>query len=129
MERSSIAISIGAACFGIVIGYITYRTLVRKGAAVITDIAGVIAAIGGGTVTVWFDQSGGDSFAYYSMGLLGGMILYYLQFRSTNDKRTVADLLTYQTGPEPALTTPDMTTRDIDQDELAAVEQATGHNP
>jgi hypothetical protein len=124
MEHSSIAISIGAACFGIVIGYITYRTLVRKGAAVITDIAGVIAAIGGGTVTVWLDQSGGDSFAYYSMGLLGGMVLYYLQFRSTNDRRTVADLLTYQTGPRPSPSAPDTS-----EDDLEAIEEATGHNP
>lgn len=124
MERSSIAISIGAVCFGIVIGYITYRTLVRKGAAVITDIAGVIAAVGGGTVTVWFDQSGGDSFAYYSMGLLGGMILYYLQFRSTNDRQTVADLLTYQTGPKPS-----PAASGTSEDDQKAIEQATGHNP
>jgi hypothetical protein len=96
MERSSLAISIGAVCFGIVVGSITYRTLVRKGTAVITDIAGVIAAIGGGTVTVWFDQSGGDSFAYYSMGLLAGMVLYYVQFRSTNTREVVAGNLGFQ---------------------------------
>jgi hypothetical protein len=122
MERSSIAISIGSVCFGIVIGYITYRTLVRKGAAVITDIAGVIAAIGGGTVTVWFDQSGGDSFAYYSMGLLGGMVLYYMQFRFTNDKQAVATLLGREAEPE---TSP--TALETSEDDLAAIKRATGH--
>ena len=124
MERSSAVISAGAVCFGIVIGYITYRTLVRKGSAVITDIAGVIAAVGGGTVTVWFDQSGGDSFAYYSIGLLGGMILYYLQFLVTNNRKEVADLLTTQDGRMRAPAAPGGT-----PDERDAIEEATGHNP
>ena len=96
MQRSASAISIGSICFGIVIGYVTYRTLVRKGPAVITDIAGVIAAVGGGVVTVWFDKDEGDSFAYYSMGLLAGMVLYYVQFLATNGRKRGGELLTAQ---------------------------------
>jgi hypothetical protein len=126
MEHSSLAISIGAVCFGIVIGYITYRTLVRKGAAVITDIAGVIAAVGGGTVTIWFDQSGGDSFAYYSMGLLGGMVLYYLQFIATNPKKERARLLTSQEEYPQEEHTGEPGARNTTQDKRRRIEESTG---
>ena len=71
-------ISIGAVCFGIVVGFITYRTLVFKEGASIGDISAVVGAVGGGVVTVWSDQGGSDSFAWYSIGLLGGVLLYYL---------------------------------------------------
>jgi hypothetical protein len=48
--------------------------------------------------STWFDKAGGgDSFAYYSIGLLGGMILYYIQFLLTNDKEKAGELLTSQT--------------------------------
>lgn len=76
---STTVISVGAACFGIVIGYITYRTLARqKDGAALSDIAGVVAAIGGGTITVWFDRQGSDSFGWYSIGLLIGMATYLI---------------------------------------------------
>lgn len=42
---------------------------------------------------MWFDQSGGDRFAYYSIGLLAGMILYYVQFLITNGKRQATEML------------------------------------
>lgn len=71
-------ISIGAVCFGIVVGFITYRTLVFKEGASIGDISAVVGAVGGGVVTVWSDQGGSDSFAWYSIGLLVGVVLYYL---------------------------------------------------
>src|SRR4051794_15208547 len=78
MESSPTVISIGAVCFGLVVGFITYRTLVFKDGASISDISAVIAAVGGGAVAVWFDRAEGDSFAWYSIGLLGGLVLYYL---------------------------------------------------
>lgn len=89
MQSSPVIISIGAVCFGLVIGFIAYRTLVFKEGASVSDIAAVIAAIGGGAVSVWFDRANGDSFAWYSIGLLGGMILYYLHtsVRGTDDQR------------------------------------------
>ena len=52
MESSPTVLSVGATCFGIVVGYVTYRTLVRKSDAAISDLAAVIAAIGGGVVAV-----------------------------------------------------------------------------
>jgi hypothetical protein len=60
------------------VGFITYRTLVFKEGASISDISAVVGAVGGGVVTVWFDQAGGDSFAWYSIGLLGGLVIYYI---------------------------------------------------
>jgi hypothetical protein len=73
---SARVISIGAICFGVVIGYITYRTLARSDKASVSDIAAVVAAVGGGTVTTLFDRNGSDSFGWYAMGLLAGMALY-----------------------------------------------------
>jgi hypothetical protein len=126
MQRSASVISIGAICFGIVIGYVTYRTLVRKGPAVITDIAGVIAAVGGGVVTVWFDQAKGDSFAYYSMGLLAGMILYYVQFLVTNGKKRGGELLTAQVDEAEDMPISGTRSEDeLSEDELREIERRT----
>lgn len=93
MGNSPLVISIGAVCFGIVIGFIAYRTLVRKDSAAITDISAVVGAVGGGAVAVWFDRAEGDSFAWYSIGLLGGMVVYFIQYRILNGKLKSAENL------------------------------------
>ncbi len=70
-------IGFGSLCFGLVIGWVTYRTLRRReGAAVMSDISSVIAAVGGGTVTALFDTSA--SFAWYSIGLAVGFFAYFI---------------------------------------------------
>ena len=69
-------LSIGAICFGLVIGWITYRTLRRKteGAAM-SDLSSVIAAVGGGAITaIW----GGNTFESYSIGLAIGFFSYFI---------------------------------------------------
>jgi hypothetical protein len=77
MAQSGTVITIGAICFGVVVGYITYRTLARVTAgASVSDIASVIAAVGGGAVTVLFDPQESDAFGWYAIGLLMGMALY-----------------------------------------------------
>jgi hypothetical protein len=69
----------GSVCFGIVVGYITYRTLARTtDKAAITDLATVIGAVGGGAITTVYGPADGSLFAMYSIGLLGGMALYLL---------------------------------------------------
>jgi hypothetical protein len=69
--------NIGAACFGLVIGWVTYRTLRRKeGSAALSDLATVIAAVGGGVVTTLFKS--GELFGYYSIGLAIGFFLYFM---------------------------------------------------
>ncbi len=67
----------GAACFGFVIGWVTYRTLRRtSGAAALSDIATVLGAVGGAAVTTLFRSE--DLFASYSIGLAIGFIGYLI---------------------------------------------------
>jgi ABC-type Co2+ transport system permease subunit len=66
----------GAFCFGLVIGWVTYRTLRRQGETVaLSNIATVIAAVGGAAVTALFT---GELFAWYSIGLTVGFFLYLI---------------------------------------------------
>jgi hypothetical protein len=66
----------GAACFGIVIGWVTYRTLYKKTETDIGDIAAVIAAVGGGAVTSLF--KGGIIFGLYCIGLFIGFFAFFI---------------------------------------------------
>lgn len=97
--------SIGAVCFGITIGYVTYRTLVRMNNTSISDIAAVVAALGGGAITSTFDPAEGDAFAWYAIGLLGGMTLFLvlrLKFeRPGADGKLKPAVLGDQTPPRP----------------------------
>ena len=66
---------IGAACFGLVIGWITYRALRRReDQATLKDITVVVGALGGGAVTAIFQDT--RLFAWYSIGLAIGFFLY-----------------------------------------------------
>jgi O-antigen/teichoic acid export membrane protein len=66
---------VGAICFGIVIGWVTYRTLRRTSDAVkLSDIATVIGAVGGAAVTALYNQ--GHTFAWYAIGLAVGFFGY-----------------------------------------------------
>ena len=68
---------IGALCFGLVIGWVAYRTLRRQeGKAALSDIASVLGAVGGGVVTALFKTD--DMFGYYSIGLAIGFALYFI---------------------------------------------------
>jgi hypothetical protein len=68
--------AVGAGCFGFVIGWVTYRTLRRQAEKVgLSNIASVIGAVGGATVTGLFTA---DLFAWYSIGLTGGFFLYLI---------------------------------------------------
>ena len=68
---------LGPLCFGLVVGWITYRTLRRReGNPAISDIATVIGAVGGGTVVVLFKDA--TLFAWYSIGLAVGFFLYFI---------------------------------------------------
>jgi O-antigen/teichoic acid export membrane protein len=66
----------GAVAFGLVIGWITYRTLRRSGeSAGISDIAAVIGAVGGATVTGLFEAA---AFSAYAIGLAIGFFGYFI---------------------------------------------------
>jgi hypothetical protein len=68
---------VGALAFGIVIGWVTYRTLRRRTDAVgLSDIATVIGAVGGAAVTTLFDTD--DLFGAYCIGLFIGFFVYLI---------------------------------------------------
>lgn len=68
---------VGAAFFGAVIGWITYRTLRRKeGTAALSDIATVLGAVGGATVVALFKTP--ELFGAYSIGLAIGFFGYLI---------------------------------------------------
>ncbi|GAP53673.1 hypothetical protein AHiyo6_02380 [Arthrobacter sp. Hiyo6] len=68
---------VGAVAFGLVIGWVTYRTLRRtKEAVSLSNIASVIAAVGGAAVTTLFAT--GDTFGWYSIGLAVGFFGYLI---------------------------------------------------
>ena len=67
----------GPICFGLVIGWVTYRSLRRRqGVSLLTDIATVLGAIGGAAVTALFKTE--DSFGLYSIGLAVGFFAYFI---------------------------------------------------
>jgi len=68
--------SFGPFCFGLVIGWVTYRTLRRKADGVaLGDIAAVIGSVGGATVVALFKS---DAFDGYCIGLAVGFFAYFL---------------------------------------------------
>ncbi len=84
MGSSRIVMSVGAFCFGAAVGYITYRTLVRTEKSNVSDIATVVGAVGGAAVTGLFDPQHGDTFGWYSIGLITGIAAFFLLFLVLN---------------------------------------------
>ena len=83
----------GALVFGAVVGFITYRTLVRTvDKAAGTDLATVLGAIGGGAVTKLYDPSG-RPFAWYAIGLGAGMALFFVVYWALNGKAALAKVM------------------------------------
>lgn len=103
----------GAFWFGAVIGYITYRTLQHKSESGISDIAAVIAAIGGSAVIALFPVSG-PQFDSYAYGLAVGMATYFafnlglILFLSSGKPGKIADATKLAAGIN--LTRPDTPT-------------------
>ena len=83
---------LGALVFGLVVGYLTYRTLVRTEHAAITDLTAIIAAIGGGAVTQLFAPSS-SAFAWYAIGLGIGMALFFTLFWKLNGRTELAKVM------------------------------------
>jgi hypothetical protein len=93
MNSESSLLQLGAACFGIVIGFITYRTLIRTtDKTAISDLAAVVGAVGGGVVTGLFEPAS-RAFAWYSIGLLGGMALFFVLYGLLNGFRQLGSVM------------------------------------
>lgn len=77
----------GAVCFGMVIGFITYRTLRRSHETVsLSNIATVIGAVGGAAVTGLFKNS--QMFGAYCIGLAVGFFFYLILAETVLDDST-----------------------------------------
>jgi zinc transporter ZupT len=76
---------IGAVCFGLVVGWITYRTLRRKeSVTALSDISTVIGAVGGAAVTGLFKDA--ELFGLYCIGLAVGFFLYLIVLMAVTGK-------------------------------------------
>ncbi|MGW0084115.1 hypothetical protein [Streptomyces sp. NPDC003393] len=75
MQQYSVLSLVGSGCFGLVVGWIAYRTLRRSEGSRISDLVTVVAALGGGVVinTRFPDP---DLFACYAFGLTVGFFGY-----------------------------------------------------
>jgi len=85
--------SVGALCFGLVLGYVTYRMLIRTTAnAAVSDLTTVVGAIGGAAVTA-VAEPGTSLFGWYGVGLALGFVSYGLAYYFLNGKERLAVVL------------------------------------
>ncbi len=90
--------SVGAALFGVVIGWVTYRTLRRSATNVgLSDIATVIGAVGGGFVAQRFDDP--DIFGWYAVGLAIGFFGYLVLAMTLEGRKVTAWMGTQSDAP------------------------------
>jgi uncharacterized membrane protein YeaQ/YmgE (transglycosylase-associated protein family) len=68
---------ISSICFGLVIGWVTYRTLRRNQTNGLSDVATILGAVGGAAITTLF-PSGTEMFSYYCIGLAIGFFTYLI---------------------------------------------------
>jgi hypothetical protein len=86
------AADFGSVLFGVVVGWVTYRTLVRRaGAVALSDIATVIGAVGGGAVVSLFDNK--HLFGLYAIGLAIGFFAYLLVFFLLNGGKRTGEVM------------------------------------
>jgi hypothetical protein len=76
-ESIPLALAVGAVCFGLVIGWVAYRTIRRSKVAGLSDLATVIGAVGGGAVTGIFPEKS-SLFGLYCIGLAVGFFGYLI---------------------------------------------------
>ena len=83
---------LGAVCFGLVVGWVTYRTLARQADRVsLGDLATVIGAIGGGAVVAIFRDT--QLFGLYSMGLAAGFFGYLILYTCINGRVKTGEIM------------------------------------
>ena len=86
------AAEVGSVLFGVVIGWVTYRTLIRRAGNVnLSDIATVVGAVGGGAVLARFDDD--HLFGLYAIGLAIGFFSYLALFFLVNGRRATGRVM------------------------------------
>jgi hypothetical protein len=102
--KSDTVMTVGAVCFGITVGFITYRALVRTtDKAAVSDIAAVIGAVAGGAVTGLFNPEQTDLFGWYSIGLVTGVAVFFLLYLMMNGRAETAKVMSGRTITGPGL--------------------------
>jgi O-antigen/teichoic acid export membrane protein len=90
----------GAICFGVVMGWVTYRTLRRSEDKVgLSDIATVFGAIGGAAVMTLFDD---DLFGGYAIGLAAGFFGYLIVSMVLEGKDVASWMGSQRDAPQPS---------------------------
>jgi hypothetical protein len=83
---------IGAVCFGLVVGWVTYRTLARRADGVsLSDIATVMGAVGGAAVVTIFNDK--QLFGLYSIGLAVGFFGYLIAYVILNGRKKAGTIM------------------------------------
>ena len=104
MVKSDTVMVVGAVCFGVTVGFITYRALVRTtDRAAVSDIAAVIRAVAGGAVTGLFNPEQTDLFGWYSIGLVAGVAVFFLLYLMMNGRADTAKVMSGRTITGPGL--------------------------
>ncbi|MFE0418934.1 hypothetical protein [Streptomyces tendae] len=102
MQQYSVLSLVGSGCFGLVVGWIAYRTLRRSEGSRISDLITVVAALGGGVViNSRFPDP--DLFACYALGLAVGFFGYLIvagMLNRAERKRRAAQQATPPEGAE-----------------------------
>ncbi|PZG12752.1 hypothetical protein [Nonomuraea aridisoli] len=81
---------LGAICFGLVIGWITYGTLRRRQSSPgLSDLAAVLAAVGGGLVAALVGEP--VVFGGYAVGLAVGFFGYLVLVTLMPDSKWTAE--------------------------------------
>ena len=95
---------VGSLCFGVVLGWVTSRTLRRVKLGGLSDIATILGIIGGAAVTALFRRETGD-FGAYCIGLMIGFFLYLIiaiKMIPPEDRKSISDWLGSDPPPRPS---------------------------
>jgi hypothetical protein len=103
-HNSAPVMTVGALLFGAVVGFITYRTLIRTtDKASISDLGAVVGVIGGGAVTGLVDPHTSDLFGWYAIGLAAGLGAYFVLFALLNGLQKTAAVMGKEATPTGAV--------------------------
>jgi hypothetical protein len=88
-DRLHEEVTFGAFCFGAVVGWVTATTLSHLTQHGVSDIAAVVAAIGGAAISKMFTRND-RTFGNYCIGLAAGFFVCLLLYFAYTDARSVS---------------------------------------
>lgn len=89
--------AVGSVCFGLVVGWVAYRTLMRTTEKTsIKDLGIVVAAIGGSILATYIQP--GTQFGWYAIGLAVSFFSYALLYLGFNGRESFAKIMGLRKG-------------------------------